>query len=249
MNRLSFLMIIFILFSCDVDEDPPEFPTGLRSHFTMSEGNPRVNLTWDKSISDDVKEYHIFKKNTKEDEFDSLTVISGSINSYVDNKIEWQEIFAYIVRAIDVSTNVGEFSDTTFVECYKASGTWTVPEYDSVEICIVPEVYSISSSFQLVIADSFVTQDDTIGVFIFSDCILDSNEWTGSGWMTYTYSTLNINSLNGEVDTIQTTGIPEYYLLDMSKPDSGYISFLSGNYNSINFIHTLKSCDGDSLFP
>ena len=84
---------------------------------------------------------------------------------------------------------------------------------------------------------------------VFSESNLDSLFWDGVGWMTFTYSVLELNTLNGEYDTITINKLPEYYSIDLSNPDSGLISFFSGLYDTVWLNHTLTDCGGDSLFP
>ena len=145
--------------------------------------------------------------------------------------------------------NLGDNSDTVSVLCYSGCGLWSFSEFDSLKLCIENNYYATEPSFSVVLSDSFISLNDTVGTMHFSEAILDSNTWIGSGWMNYVYQTLELNSLTGEYDTVTTNGLPEYYTIELSEPDSGEIYFVSGKYNTFNLSHTVKDCDGTSYFP
>jgi len=249
MDKKIYLFIILFLFACDIDEAPPEKIVGLSGKFILLDGNPFIEIHWDEPEATDLTEFHIYKSKDPDSNFVPLTTINKNILSYIDRNISWLGEFGYKVRGKDGSTNVGEFSDSVYIFCYSAVGNWVFPGFDSVTICIDEHTYSTPANFELITADSFATVDDTIGVMVFSESNLDSLLWDGNGWMTYTYSVLEWNTLNEEYDTIATNKLPEYYSIDLSNPDSGLISFVSGLYDSVWLNHALTDCSGDSLFP
>ena len=250
MNRLIYLMIIFLVSGCDLDEDPPSFPTELRGYYTIESGSPEIRIAWGDSFSDDVSEYHIYRAVGHGNSFDSLTSLSSYHNTFVDTAIIWQEYFGYKIRSKDQSTNIGTFSDSIFIEVYKPSGNWIIPNFDSTTFCIEPLSYALQSYFKLNSGDSLTNLGDTLGLLSFStENNLDSSDWHSNGWMTFSYSTLEMRSDSSGLDTIQELNLPEYYEINLANPDSGLISFLSGNNKSIPLFHSLKNCNGDSLFP
>ena len=115
MTRKIFLLVFLLFVGCDIDEDIPEHPTGLRGYFTLANGNPRIQITWDESESDDVSEYHIFRAAGLGNFFDLLSTVGSSDSTFTDTTIIWQESFGYKIRAKDQSTNTGEFSDSIFI--------------------------------------------------------------------------------------------------------------------------------------
>ena len=137
MIRKIFLIAFLLIISCDIDEDAPDYPTGFRGLFKLKNGKPRIQINWYESASDDVAEYHIFRSTDLGQSFDSLSKVGGSDLSFSDTTISWQESFGYKIRAKDQSTNIGEFSDSIFIECYKPSGNWAFPKYDSTTVCSV----------------------------------------------------------------------------------------------------------------
>ena len=82
MTRKIFLIVFLLFVGCDIDEDAPDYPTGLRGFFTLKNGNPRIQISWYESASDDVNEYHIFKATGLGQPFDSLSKVGGSILSF-----------------------------------------------------------------------------------------------------------------------------------------------------------------------
>ena len=105
--------------------------------------------------------------------------------------------------------------------------------------------------FQLTISETLESLSDTAGSMAFPEIILDTNLWSGSGWMYYTYSILELEDDSSGFDTIifANTIAPEYFTIDLSSPDSGAINFISGDYQTIKLSHSLKGCDGEILFP
>ena len=251
MTRKIFLIVFLLFVGCDIDEDAPDYPTGLRGFFTLNNGNPRIQISWYESASDDVSEYHIFRTTDLGQSFDSLSKVSAPALSFSDTTISWQESFGYKIRAKDQSTNTGEFSDSIFIECYKPSGNWIFSNYDSTTICVQPTNYSIPSTFYLDMGnDTLSSMFDTIAeMTLSSESYLDSINWIGSGWMIYNYTVLEFNEDSSGLNTVNYGRLPEYYSINLSNPDSGTISFSSGDYDTIHLVHSLNDCDGEKFFP
>ena len=251
MTRKILFIVFLLLASCDLDEDAPDYPTGLRGFFTLKNGKPRIQINWYESTSDDVAEYHIFRSTDLGQSFDSLSKVGGSDLSFSDTTISWQESFGYKIRAKDQSTNTGEFSDSIFIECYKPSGNWAFPKYDSTTVCVLPTNYSIPSTIYLNLGnDTLASIYDTVAeMTLSSESYLDSTNWIGNGWMLYNYTVLEFNGDSSGLETASYTRLPEYYFINLSNPDSGKISFSSGNYDTIHLIHSLNNCDGGKFFP
>jgi hypothetical protein len=183
--------------------------------------------------------------------FDSLSKVRGSDLSFSDTTINWQESFGYKIRAKDQSTNIGEFSDSIFIECYKPSGNWIFSNYDSTTMCVLPVSYSIPSTFYLDMGnDTLSSIYDTIAeMTLSSESYLDSINWIGNGWMIYNYTVLEFNEDSSGLETVSYGRLPEYYSINLSNPDSGRISFTSDDYDTIHLIHSLNDCDGEKFFP
>ena len=268
MTRNIILLFSLLLAGCDlIDEDPPKIPTNIRGYFTVTptmndttidgtdtiiiKYNPRIQISWEELISDDIDEYHIFRSTDQGNSFDSLGAVPYHVNNFQDFSVVWLETFGYKVRAQDESTNIGLFSDSVFIECFKPGGIWMLGGYDSMQICIDPVTYSTPEMFQLVVSHTLASVDDTAGIMDFPEMALDTNQWMGNGWMYYTYSVLEMAEDSSGYDTVTyaNTIAPEYYTIDLSNPVSGSISFDSGKYETIQLVHTLMACNGDSLFP
>lgn len=268
MTRNFILLFYLLLAGCDlIDEDPPKIPTNIRGYFTVTptmndttidgtdtiiiKYNPRIQISWEELISDDIDEYHIFRSTDQGNSFDSLGAVPYHVNNFQDFSVVWLETFGYKVRAQDESTNIGLFSDSVFIECFKPGGIWMLGGYDSMQICIDPVTYSTPEMFQLVVSHTLASVDDTAGIMDFPEMALDTNQWMGNGWMYYTYSVLEMAEDSSGYDTVTyaNTIAPEYYTIDLSNPVSGSISFDSGKYETIQLVHTLMACNGDSLFP
>lgn len=254
MDKYIILLICIFITSCDLDEDPPESPTNLKGYFTLTQNNPRIHITWIKPPSErisDIEGYHIFRSTDKGLSFEKIGQVPGDSYVFEDTTVSWLETFGYKVRAEDISTNIGQFSDSIFIECFKPGGNWELEGYDSLNFCIDPAIYSTPEMFQLSITETLESLSDTAGSMAFPGIMLDTNLWTGAGWMYYTYSILELDDDSSGFDTIifANTIAPEYYTIDLSSPDSGAINFISGDYQTIKLSHSLKGCNGDSLFP
>jgi len=236
------------LMACEeLDEDPPDKIKGASGFFSIAGLGPNNHISWIPSSAEDIIEYDIYR-STDSINFDSITTINKNLNYYNDTNILWMKDYQYKIRGIDDQNNVGNFSEYVNVFTYSSSGLWQLEMYDSLLLCIDEKTYSTEPSFEIVTADTFTSVNDTLGVLMFSECVLDSNSWDGNGWMSFTYTVLTLNTLTGLYDTVTTHKLPEFYTIDFSKPDSGIIYFISGNYPSLMFSHTMTDCNGDSLF-
>ena len=268
MTRNIILLFYLMFAGCDLlDEDPPKIPTNIRGYFTVSpttsdttidgtdttitKYNPRIHITWEEPASDDIDEYHIFRSTDQGNSFDSLGTVPDHVNIFEDFSVAWLVTFGYKVRAKDESTNIGLFSDSVFIKCFKPGGNWSLGGYDSLQICIDPVTYSTPEMFQVIVSQTLVSVNDTAGIMDFPEIALDTNQWMGNGWMYYTYSVLEMAEDSSGYDTVTyaNTIAPEYCTIDLSDPTSGSISFDSGKYETIQLVHTLMACNGDSLFP
>ena len=249
--KQSILISLFIFFpGCDLDEIPPDVPTDVRGYFTMSEPKARINITWEAPLNDDVKEYHVFKTSNGGLSYDSLDLVIKPNTIYSDTSITWMEEFGYKVRAKDQSTNIGEFSETIFIKCFKPGGKWSLSGFDSTELCINPITYQTEESFQVNMQSEFI--NDTLRIMDFPSIQLDTNTWKSNGWMYLTLKILipsNDSLFLNDTLTYSNTISPEYYSINLENPEEGKISFTSGLYNDINLVHTLKSCTGIELLP
>jgi len=252
MQRIAYISFYLLLISCDlIDEDPPGAPFGLKGYFTMTNDQARIHLSWEKPPSDDIDEYHIFRSMDQGMSFEILDKVSYPVHDYEDTSIVWLENIYYKIRAIDQSTNVGNFSDSIFIFCYKPSGNWEVQDHDSLFLCIDPTSYSTPEMFRLVLDQPLVSIGDTAGIMDFPEMILDTNYWISTGWMYYTYSVLEVSEDSTSYDTVTyaNTVAPEYCTIVLSDPEGGSITFDSENYDTIVLKHTQTACNGDSLFP
>tara|TARA_B110000438_G_scaffold301186_1_gene355440 strand:+ start:154 stop:921 length:768 start_codon:yes stop_codon:yes gene_type:complete len=254
MIRYLILLLCFFITGCDIDEDPPESPTNIRGYFTLTQNNPRIHISWKKPPLErtvDIEEYHIFRSIDLGGSFEKIGKVPGDSFGFEDTTVSWLDTFGYKVRAEDISTNIGSFSDSIFIECFKPGGNWELDGYDSLNFCIDPAIYSTPEMFQLSISETLASINDTAGSMAFPGIMLDTNLWMGTGWMYYTYSIVELDDDSTGFDTVTfaNTIAPEYYTIDLSSPDSGAITFISGDYQTIKLSHSLTGCNGDSLFP
>ena len=253
MERITYFSVVILLLSCSelFDEESPYPPENLRGYFTMVDHRPRVHLSWNSPSNDDVSEYHVFRSLDHGATFESLGKVSNSYRFFEDTLAIWLEDIYYKVRAEDKSTNIGQFSDSIFVTCYKPGGNWMIADRDSLFLCVDPRTYSTPEVFRLELEMPLDSIGDTAGIMDFTEIILDTNEWSGSGWMYYTYSVAELSTDSLSIDTVTyaNTVAPEFCTIDLSEPSSGTITFDSEHYSTIYLSHDLTSCDGDSLFP
>jgi len=252
MQRIIYISFSFIIMNCQlIDEEPPSAPFGLKGYFTMANDQARIHLSWEKPPVDDIGEYHLFRSIDQGISFDSLDKVLYPTHDYEDTSIIWLENIYYKVRAKDQSTNIGVFSDSIFIFCYKPGGNWAIQGFDSLFLCIDPINYATPEMFRLELNQPLATIGDTAGIMDFPEMILDTNYWTATGWMYYTYSVLEISEDSINYDTVMyaNTIAPEYCSIDLSGPESGVITFDSDKYESILLEHAQTACNGDSLFP
>ncbi len=133
MSKIFLLLSLILFVSCGdlLDEEPPMPPEKLSGYFTLSETLPKVSLKWDKSISDDVSEYHIFRSQSNDFSFDSIAIVKPPVQLYKDTTINWLDSVYYKVRSRDRAGNVGSFSEPLEIFCYKAGGNWEIINFDS----------------------------------------------------------------------------------------------------------------------
>ena len=253
MSRIPFYLTIIFCSSCSelLDENSPGRPVNLIGYFTISENNPRVNLSWNGPSDNDVSEYQIFKSIDQGATFNMVGKVEGNLYSYEDTSTIWLDNIYYKVRAKDNYDNSGEFSDSMFVTCYKPGGNWKLNGLDSVYLCVDPNTYSTPEVFRLKLEMPLDSVGDTAGVMDFTEMVIDTFQFTGSGWMYYTYLVVEMSQDSLSIDTVTyaNTIAPEYCTIDLSDPETGIIAFDSGMFEDIVLAHDLRSCQGDSLFP
>tara|TARA_S200000501_G_scaffold353318_1_gene373012 strand:+ start:452 stop:1210 length:759 start_codon:yes stop_codon:yes gene_type:complete len=250
-NTSPWLLLLLIGCSGLLDETPPSPPYNLKGYFTLTQNNPRVNLSWTHSVDDDISIYQVFKSVDEGASFEYLGESGSSMNSYVDTATLWLENIFYKVRAKDGYDNIGEFSDSVFITCYKPAGNWKIEGKDSTFICVDPSTYSTPEVFRLNLEMPLDSIGDTNGIMDFTEIVIDTIQFSGSGWMYYTFEVVEESADSLSVDTViyANTIAPEYCTINLSEPGSGLISFYSEDFADISLIHDLTSCEGDTLFP
>ena len=253
MSKIPLSLIVIFCFSCSglLDEKSPAKPINLVGYFTMSENTPRVNISWNSPSDDDVSEYQIFKSIDQGTTFEMVGKVGGNLFDYEDTSTIWLDNIYYKVRAKDNYDNIGEFSDSMFVTCYKPGGNWKVVGLDSIYLCVDPGTYSTPEVFRLELQMPLDSLGDTAAVMDFTEISVDTFQFSGSGWMYYTYLVVEMSQDSLFMDTVTyaNTVAPEFCTMDLSDPSTGKITFDSGMYEDILLVHDLTSCQGDSLFP
>ena len=275
MLKNIYLIGIFLFISCGaLDEESPNPPEGLSGYFSMKGNLPFVRIKWNEILDDNSINIYRIYRSIRDDEvsLDSFDV-DASKQFYIDTDIDWYETYDYQIKSKDRGENLSEFSSILTIHCYKASGQWFIGN-DSIFICVDSSNYSILEGF-----DIYSTHSDTVLRKAFSPCFLDTNTWNAEGWMTRSkiYKDTSINSyteiISDTLDTvianIDTTIItfqaimikdtsvediiinesPDDYEINLSDPYSGIITFTSGINESISLSHSVKKCNGESLFP
>ena len=246
-------LLLLLIFGCSglLDETPPSPPYNLKGYFTLTHNKPRVNISWTHSVDDDISTYQVFKSIDEGVNFEYLGESGSNMNSYVDTATLWLENIFYKVRAKDSYDNIGEFSDSIFITCYKPAGNWKIEGKDSTFICIDPRTYSTPEVFRLNLEMPLDSVGDTNGIMDFTEIVIDTNQFSGSGWMYYTYEVVEKSEDSLSIDTVTyaNTIAPEYCTMDLSEPGSGLISFYSEDFTDISLVHDLTSCEGEALFP
>ena len=200
LRKLSFFIACTIFLCCDLDEDAPSIPMNVRGYFTMTESNPRIRISWKSPQNNDVKEYHIFKTVDDGLTFDSLDIVYDPDTFYEDTSIAWMENFGYKIRAKDYSTNIGEFSDSIFITCFKPGGNWILSDHDSVKLCLDPLTNQTQETFQLDYYGGFL--NDTLKLMDFPSIQIDTLTWSADGWMYLTIITLKLGPDGINYDTV-----------------------------------------------
>ena len=90
-NIYPFLLLL--IFGCSglLDETPPSPPYNLKGYFTLTQNNPRVNISWTHSVDDDISTYQVFKSTDDGVNFEYLGESGSNMNSYVDTATLWLE--------------------------------------------------------------------------------------------------------------------------------------------------------------
>ena len=252
----------FCLSSCNIDEIPPEIVVDLRGWFTIESNNIGVNLVWSEVPDEDIDKYIIFKStnNTVAQEIGET-----QSNYFKDNNVEWLESYQYFIKSVDDIGNESALSDSVLVRVYSASGNWELSDYDSTFLCIdhnqvIPtssgsfqqKGYFLTDGYELIIDDdsddSISSVGDTIiSKMLFSSCNLDSNTWSGNGWMTFQTTVLDTTIL-GDTVNITNNNFPVYFDMRLLDPQSGKIDFSSPLFEDLTLKHALQYCNGNDIF-
>ena len=127
------IYISIIIFSCNVDETPPDLVSGIRGWFTIKENNIGVNISWNHAEDEDLEKYIIYKSKSG---LSPEEVGETEENKFIDTDVEWLESYEYYIQSVDKIGNESELSDSVLVRIYSASGRWDIPTYDSSYLCI-----------------------------------------------------------------------------------------------------------------
>ena len=250
-NICSLGLLLFSGCSGLLDETPPSPPYNLKGYFTLTQNKPRVNISWTHSLDADISTYQVFKSIDEGVNFEYVGESESNTNLYIDTMTIWLGNIFYKVRAKDKNDNIGEFSDSIFINCYKPAGNWKIEGKDSTFICIDPRTYSTPEVFRLNLEMPLDSIGDTNGIMDFTQIVIDTNQFSGSGLMYYTLEVVEQSENSPSVDTVTyaNTIAPKYCTINLSEPGSGLISFYSEDFADISLIHNLTSCEGDALFP
>ena len=274
MPNSKILIFLYILFSCSsFNDESPEQPSNLKGYFSAKNDIPKIKLTWEKPIGNDIKKY-IIKRKTIDSPNDSLIIIVDSDKQfYIDTKIKWMKNFAYTIKAKAFNDKFSDESNSITVFCHTASGIWSVKN-DTAKFCVSFNDFSVSNGFKI---HSY--RSDTLDQSFFAPLFLDSITWEGRGQMirskifmdssynSYTdvnftnldtiinemdttlivYDTVTITDL--VIDTIAISQPPKSFQIDLSSPSGGLITFLSESIQPIELVYDQKRCNGRKLFP
>ncbi|MBI90073.1 MAG: hypothetical protein CMG60_08305 [Candidatus Marinimicrobia bacterium] len=255
MGKYSIFILFPLFLSCErlLDEKKPKAPENFRGIFTLFNNKPIVRLAWNETYEDDVEEFHIFRSDDHISPFYSIGSINNPNVSFIDTTINWQEGFWYKIRSKDYSTNIGDFSDSIYILCYKPIGKWSIEGYDSTEICVDPKTYSTNELLSLSTNTNLESINDTSWTLEFPKITIDTVGWFGNGMMHYSYMTLENSSDGIGFDTVtySNTISPTPFTFDFSVMNEGRIIIGFENQEVINLQHQKILCDSNQInfFP
>ena len=176
-------LLLLLIYGCSdfLDETLPSPPYNLKGFFTLTQNKPRVNISWSHSVDSDISTYQVFKSVDEGVNFEYVGELESKTNSYIDTMTIWLGNIFYKVRAKDENDNIGEFSDSISINCYKPAGNWKIEGKDSTFICIDPRTYSTPEVFRLNLEMPLDSIGDTNGIMDFTEIVIDTNQFLGSG--------------------------------------------------------------------
>ena len=255
-------LILFLIFGCNVDEIPPELASGLRGWFIMDENNKGANISWYEVEDEDFDKYIVYRALNG---MQPVEIGETENNFFLDTEVQWLETYEYYIQSVDEIGNKSDLSDSLLISIYSASGKWDITDYDSSSLCInhnqsvntgsgtiQQKGYFLADGYELIINDDLENENVFIGdtiysKMLFSACSIDSLYWDANGWMTYQYTILD-TTINGDTINTSKNHFPVYYMLDVSNPTDGQITFSSPLFNNIELEHSLKYCNGNAIF-
>ena len=100
MSNFRILIFLYLFFSCSsFDDESPRQPSDLKGYFSVKNDIPKIKLTWERPIGNDIKKY-IIERKTIDSPNDSLIIVVDSDKQfYIDTKIKWMENFTYKIKA------------------------------------------------------------------------------------------------------------------------------------------------------
>ena len=274
MSNFRILIFLYLLFSCgSFDDESPKQPSNLKGYFSVKNDIPKIKLTWERPIGNDIKKY-IIERKTIDSPNDSLSIVVDSDKQfYIDTKIKWMENFTYTIKAEGFNDKISDESNSINVFCHTASGIWDVSG-DTAKFCVSFDDFSVSNGFKI---HSY--RSDTLVQSFFGPLFLDSITWQSTGQMIkskifmdssyHSYTDVNLTNLDTiinemdttlivydtitiaelVIDTIAITQPPESFQIDLSSPSGGLITFLSESIQPIQLVYDQKRCNGRKLFP
>ena len=274
MPNFRILILLYLLLSCgSIDDESPEQPASLKGYFSVKNDIPKIKLTWEKPIGNDIKKYIIERKTIDSPNDSFIIVVDSDKQFYIDTKIKWMENYIYTLRANGFNEKISVQSNSVTIFCHTASGVWGVSG-DTAKFCVSFDDFSVTNGFKIHRYSS-----DTLVQSFFGPLFLDSITWQSTGQMikskifmdssynSYTdvnltnldtiineidttlivYDTVTITDL--VIDTIAITQPPKSFQIDLSSPSRGLITFLSESIQPIELVYDQKRCNGRKLFP
>ena len=149
MSNFKILIFLYLLFSCSsFDDESPKQPSNLKGYFSVKNDIPKIKLTWERPIGNDIKKY-IIERKTIDSLNDSLIIVVDSDKQfYIDTKIKWMENFTYKIRAEGFNDKISDESNSINVFCHTASGIWGV-KGDTARFCVSFDDFSVSNGFKI----------------------------------------------------------------------------------------------------